>query len=54
MIEIGDEVEWEGRMRKVTTLLAISVALDGVEDAIGLPVDVVDSGGGGRAQPSRR
>jgi hypothetical protein len=38
-VEVGDDVPWQGRMRKVTKLVAITVVLDGVEDVICLPLD---------------
>jgi len=38
-IEIGDEVKWHGHMRKITKLLGITIALDGVEDVICVPID---------------
>jgi len=38
-VHVGDEVEWQGRMRKVTKLVAITVVLDGVEDLVCLPID---------------
>ena len=38
-VEVDDEIECLGRMRRVTKLLNLTVTLDGVEDAICLPMD---------------
>lgn len=38
-VQIGDEISWEGKMRKVVKLLDIDVELDGVDGRIGLPIN---------------
>ena len=42
-VQVGDQIKWQGQTRKVIKLLGISVALEGVDEMIGLPIDATES-----------
>jgi hypothetical protein len=41
-VHVGDTIKWKGRERRIVKLLAITVALEGVDEVIGLPVDATN------------
>jgi hypothetical protein len=38
-LETGDEFEWQGCTRRIVRLLAVELTLEGVDDAICVPID---------------